>query len=132
MRRDTQREYGVSEKWAVEASDTHLFLVALARSAPSKTLTELGLWPQSPVGIRAQRIRQARRASKRASESGTGIGSSVAKKPPDMTNHVIAFVCLLGLSGVLGQGQDFDYKQPSDYYRGKRGRVRVQNKDKHQ
>merc|ERR1712045_768187 len=40
----------------------------------------------------------------------------VAKKPPDMTNHVIAFVCLLGLSGVLGQ-QDFDYKQPSDYYR---------------
>merc|ERR1739842_287243 len=24
--------------------------------------------------------------------------------------------CLLGLSGVLGQ-QDFDYKQPSDYYR---------------
>merc|ERR1712039_1077366 len=41
----------------------------------------------------------------------------VAKKPPDMTNHVIAFVCLLGLSGVLGQGQDFDYKQPSDYYR---------------
>merc|ERR1712038_2095035 len=40
----------------------------------------------------------------------------VAKKPPDMTNRVIAFVCLLGLSGVLGQ-QDFDYKQPSDYYR---------------
>ena len=38
-----------------------------------------------------------------------------------MTNRVIAFVCLLGLSGVLGQ-QDFDYKQPSDYYRGKKGR----------
>merc|ERR1711930_7793 len=54
--------------------------------------------------------------SEQASESGTGIGSSVAKKPPDMTNRVIAFVCLLGLSGVLGQ-QDFDYKQPSDYYR---------------
>merc|ERR1712244_114235 len=56
------------------------------------------------------------RRGERASESGTGIGSSVAKKPPDMTNRVIAFVCLLGLSGVLGQ-QDFDYKQPSDYYR---------------
>merc|ERR1712010_254008 len=54
--------------------------------------------------------------SEQASESGTGIGSSGAKKPPDMTNRVIAFVCLLGLSGVLGQ-QDFDYKQPSDYYR---------------
>ena len=35
-----------------------------------------------------------------------------------MTNRVIAFVCLLGLSGALGQSE-FDYKQPSDYYRGK-------------
>jgi hypothetical protein len=33
-----------------------------------------------------------------------------------MTNRVIAFVCLLGLSGALGQSE-FDYKQPSDYYR---------------
>ena len=38
-----------------------------------------------------------------------------------MTNRVIAFVCLLGLSGVLAQSQDFDYKQPTDYYRGKKG-----------
>jgi len=36
-----------------------------------------------------------------------------------MTNRVIAFVCLLGMSGlgVLAQAQDFDYKQPTDYYR---------------
>jgi len=33
-----------------------------------------------------------------------------------MTNRVIAFVCLLGLSGALAQAE-FDYKQPSDYYR---------------
>ena len=43
------------------------FPVGRARSAPSKTASELGLWPQSPVGIRAQRIhRQARRARKQA------------------------------------------------------------------
>ena len=46
-----------------------------------------------------------------------------------MTNRVIAFVCLLGLSGVLGQ-QDFDYKQPSDYYRGKKGREADGRKDR--
>merc|ERR1712038_751660 len=41
----------------------------------------------------------------------------VAKKPPDMTNRVIAFVCLLGVSGALGQAaQDFA-QQTSDYYR---------------
>jgi len=33
-----------------------------------------------------------------------------------MTNRVIAFVCLLGLSGALAQAE-FDYKQPSVYYR---------------
>lgn len=40
-----------------------------------------------------------------------------------MTNRVIAFVCLLGMSGlgVLAQAQDFDYKQPTDFYRGKKG-----------
>merc|ERR1712227_515576 len=57
-------------------------------------------------------IRQARRASKRARAGPP----SVAKKPSDMTNRVIAFVCLLGLSGALAQAE-FDYKQPSDYYR---------------
>ena len=36
-----------------------------------------------------------------------------------MTNRVIAFVCLLGVSGALGQAQDFA-QQTSDYYRGKR------------
>merc|ERR1711884_399633 len=45
-----------------------------------------------------------------------GIRSSVAEKPPDMTNRVIAFVCLLGVSGALGQAQDFA-QQTSDYYR---------------
>ena len=40
-----------------------------------------------------------------------------------MTNRVIAFVCLLGVSGALGQAQDFA-QQTSDYYRGKRGRGR--------
>merc|ERR1712209_109696 len=45
-----------------------------------------------------------------------GIRSSVAEKPPDMTNRVIAFVCLLGVSGALGQAQDFA-QQTSDYSR---------------
>ena len=81
-------------------------------------------WPSLVSGLSLlleSAFRGYSRRGEQASESGTGIGSSVAKKPPDMTNRVIAFVCLLGLSGVLGQ-QDFDYKQPSDYYRGKTGR----------
>ena len=103
-----------------DAPCPRFFPVGRARSAPSKTASELGLWPQSPVGIRAQRIRPTGEESEEASKRAA-IRSSVAEKPPDMTNRVIAFVCLLGLSGVLGQ-QDFDYKQPSDYYRGKKGR----------
>ena len=95
-----------------------LFPVGRARSAPSKTASELGLWPQSPVGIRAQRIRPTGEESEEASKRAA-IRSSVAEKPPDMTNRVIAFVCLLGVSGALGQAQDFA-QQTSDYYRGKR------------
>merc|ERR1712117_730765 len=55
--------------------------------------------------------RRGERGSKHAA-----IRSSVAEKPPDMTNRVIAFVCLLGVSGALGQAQDFA-QQTSDYYR---------------
>ena len=69
--------------------------------------------------------RRGERGSKRAA---TGIGrSSVAKKPPDMTNRVIAFVCLLGVSGALGQAQDFA-QQTSDYYRGKRTGIPLEGK----
>merc|ERR1712223_1346105 len=62
--------------------------------------------------LRGYTGRRGERGSKRAA-----IRSPVAKKPPDMTNRVIAFVCLLGVSGALGQAaQDFA-QQTSDYYR---------------
>merc|ERR1712223_1768316 len=62
--------------------------------------------------LRGYTGRRGERGSKRAA-----IRSPVAKKPPDMTNRVIAFACLLGVSGALGQAaQDFA-QQTSDYYR---------------